>query len=283
MTEVDNTAPSAVYRAKAISKVDVVFAFGDMEQSKTMENYIPTFESRLNAAGNNIDAYVEKVETSTFDMSQMSAQQIMDTWVNYPGSHIDSNYEAGWQVMGDALGATTNVNWTGFWDPQFVDTKDATFEFTARIGDHLDPQGWTFRMTQNGSTYSFYALEINHSYGRVNLARIDSWLPGHYSTHGGPLYHGMINGQDSSYGGGTGQAPTNQGAVGEFLATAKFPSGISNGSGYYKIITAGNNIQVFAGDKTQPIIDYTDNSSRALKMVHLVLIHAHNIHHHLQM
>lgn len=265
ITEVDNTAPSAVYEAKAVANVDVIFAFGDMEQSKTMEDYITTFESRLGASGNNINAYVEKIETSTFDMSQMSAQQIMDTWVNYPGSNISGNYEAGWKVMGDALGATTNVNWTGFWDPQFIDIKDATFEFTARVGNHQDPQGWTFRMNKNGSTYSFYALEINHEYGRVNLARIDSWLPGNYETHGGPLYHGMINGQDGTYSGGTGQAGSNQGAVGEFLATAPFPSGINGGSGYYKIITTGNNIKVFAGNKTEPIIDYTDNSSKALK------------------
>lgn len=68
-TEVDNTAPSATYKANVISKVDVIFAIGKLSQSEQLQNYIPTFTSKLNAAGNNVDAVVEQVETQDIDFS----------------------------------------------------------------------------------------------------------------------------------------------------------------------------------------------------------------------
>ena len=262
-TEVDNLPPSATYEAKPLSKVDVVFAFGEMSQSQTMQDYMDSFESRLSAAGNNIDAWVQKVETSTIDMNNMSADVIMNTWINYPGSRFGSNYQAGWKVIGTALGATTNVNWTGFWNKEYIGATDIKFEFDAIIGNHADPQGWTFRMNENNGVYSFYALELNHLYGRVNLARIDSWKPGSYATHGGPLYHGMINGQDGTYNGGTGQATSYQGATGEILASSK--ASVSYGIVKVKIDVVGTNIKVYIGGSSTPCIDYTDNSSKALK------------------
>ena len=263
-SEIDNTAPSAIYKSKPVSKVDVVFAFGETDKSDAMQKYIPSFESRLQSAGNFIDAHVEKVETSTIDISSMSAQQIMNEWINYPGTKFGGNYQAGWQVIGkNALGATTNVNWTGFWSKEYLNVSDATFYFTANVGGHADPQGWTFRMNESNDVYSFYALEINHNYNRVNLARIDSWKPGSYATHGGPLYHGMINGQDGTYHGGTGQAGSYQGAKGEFLATAKDTRLSSRGGTYdYRIEVIGNRITVFdSWTSKTPLIDYTDTKA----------------------
>lgn len=264
ITEVDNLPPSATYEAKALTKVDVVFAFGEMSQSQQMQDYMSSFEQRLGSAGNNIDAYIQKVETSTLDMNSMSANTIMSTWINYPGAHLGSNYEAGWKVMGTALGATTNVNWTGFWNKEYCDVTDVMFEFDAVIGNHQDPQGWTFRMNESNGVYSFYAVELNHNFNRVNLARIDSWKPGSYATHGGPLYHGMINGQDGTYHGGTGQAGSYQGAVGELL-NSKPSSLVRSGLVHVQIEAKGNNIKVYIGGSTTPLIDYTDNSSKALK------------------
>lgn len=58
-TEVDNTAPSAKYKAMPISKVDVVFALGKLNQSEQLTNYISTFTSKLGSSGNAIDARVE--------------------------------------------------------------------------------------------------------------------------------------------------------------------------------------------------------------------------------
>lgn len=88
-TEVDNTAPSATYEAKALTKVDVVFAFGDMSQAQTMQDNIPNFEAMLNAAGNNIDAYVQKIETVSggFDIDNVDAQTILDTWTKWPANN----------------------------------------------------------------------------------------------------------------------------------------------------------------------------------------------------
>ena len=79
-SEVDNTEPSAIYKSKPVAKVDVVFAVGKFDQQNQMEKYIPTFESRLQSAGNFIDGYVEKVETSTIDIMNQDPSVILKTW-----------------------------------------------------------------------------------------------------------------------------------------------------------------------------------------------------------
>lgn len=257
-TEVDNTAPEARYHAQGITKVDVVFATGELSQSSQMQDYMDTFESNLQSASNFIDAYVEKVETSTIDISSMSAEEILNTWINFPGSQYGSNYQAGWRASNGVLYTTENVNFTGFYSDLYLSTTDGIYEFSMLEVGTGDPQGWTFRLSKTGETYKFYALEVNEMFDRVNLVRIDSWRPGSYATHGGPIYHGMINGQDGTYHGGTGQATSNQGAVGEVLATR----GVSSPLGRYKIENTGNNIKVYKDNVL--LIDYTDTSSRAI-------------------
>lgn len=260
-SEIDNTAPSAIYKSKPVSKVDVVFAFGETDKSDAMQKYIPSFESRLQSAGNFIDAHVEKVETSTIDISSMSPNEIINEWKNYPGTKFGGNYRAGWMASSSGLYTTANVNFTGFYSEQYLKTTDATHSFKMAAIGTGDPQGWVFRISEKKpDVYSFYALEINEAFSRVVLARIDSWVPGNYATHGGPLYHGMINGQDGTYSGGTGQASSYQGAVGEILGTARISSPIAN----FEIENYGNNIKV-SSNVDGLLIDYTDNSNKALK------------------
>lgn len=62
-TEVDNTAPDATYSATEVVKVDVIFALGKLDQTEQLQNYMGSFESRLQSAVNNIDAKVEQVKT----------------------------------------------------------------------------------------------------------------------------------------------------------------------------------------------------------------------------
>ena len=191
---------------------------------------------------------VSTVETVETDLNSMSASDIISTWYNYPGSDIASYYAAGWSAT-SAGGLTTseNVNYTGYlnWTEDAKQTSDATFNFDLSIGDHQDPQGWTFCTTKNDDgTYSFYALEVNHKYGKLNLVCIKSWKPSNgYTTHGGPIYHGAINGQDGLYDGTLKVLSSSyQGATGYTIAQAS----VGNKSNYsIKIIKEGSNIKVY--------------------------------------
>lgn len=247
-TEVDNTEPYAVYESNPIVKVDVVFALGDLSQQQTLQSYIDTFKSKLNSASNNLDTSVESVETSTLDLSKLSAQEILDTWYNYPGSNIAGYYSAGWRVEGNgALSTTENVNWTGFlnWTEEAKKTTDGTYEFTLEFeGGHQDPQGWTFCTTKHDDgSYSFYVLEVNQNYGNLNLACITRWIPSSgYPTHGGPYYHGCISGCDGTYDGSQKQS-NQEGATGYHIGRAH----VGKKSQYnIKIERQGSSIKVYS-------------------------------------
>lgn len=260
-TEVDNTAPDATYKSSTVSKVDVVFALGDTSQSSSLQNYISTFKSTLESAGNNIDAYVEEVKTSTFDLNSLSAQDILDTWYNYPGQNIAPYYSAGWHKDSETGGLTTteNVNWTGFlnWTDEAKKTTDATFEFKLTFqGGHQDPQGWTFNTEKHkDGTYSFYVLEVNKHYGNLNLACITSWTPSDkYPTHGGPYYHGCISGCDDYYD-GTQKTANMEGAYGYHLGQAS----VGSLNEYnIKIVRTGSKIEVYSDGKL--VITASDSS-----------------------
>ena len=86
MSEVDNTAPSALYEAKTVAKVDIVFAFGDYGQLSLMEDTIPSFTASLQEASNHIDAKVTSVETTTggFDINATTPKEIIATWTQHP-------------------------------------------------------------------------------------------------------------------------------------------------------------------------------------------------------
>lgn len=94
-TEVDNTAPSAVYSAKGIVKVDVVVAIGEFSESSAIKDYIPTFSSKLNSAGNAIDAHVQELE-SAFN-SEFALHTTWDT-VSDMDTHIRLYNSRGQQI-----------------------------------------------------------------------------------------------------------------------------------------------------------------------------------------
>lgn len=94
-TEVDNTAPSAVYSAKGIVKVDVVVAIGEFSESSAIKDYIPTFSSKLNSAGNAIDAHVQELE-SAFN-SEFALHTTWDT-VSDMDTHIRLYNSRGEQI-----------------------------------------------------------------------------------------------------------------------------------------------------------------------------------------
>lgn len=94
-TEVDNTPPSAVYSAKGIVKVDVVVAIGEFSESSAIKDYIPTFSSKLNSAGNAIDAHVQELE-SAFN-SEFALHTTWDT-VSDMDTHIRLYNSRGQQI-----------------------------------------------------------------------------------------------------------------------------------------------------------------------------------------
>ncbi|GEM_PF-2095213 len=260
--EVDNMPPTIDFTVTPSNKVDIIFTVGQVDKLKVQEldakinNYVKVFLEANNA--DFIDTKIQSFETSTLDLNSQTPQAILDTWYNYPG--IGGHYAAGWRVSGNGLTTTENVNWTGYlnWTEEAKKTKNGTFEFDLDIGGHSDPQGWTFAHKKNSdNTYSFYALEINHNYGKANLACITNWIPSlSYSTHGGPLYHGAINGQDGSYDGSQKVLPSSyQGATGHNIAQANI--GVKNNY-HVKIVRNGSNIKVYVDNNL--VIDANDNT-----------------------
>lgn len=151
-TEVDNTPPSAVYSAQDIVKVDVVFATGELSQSSAMQDYMDTFESKLTAASNNIDAKVEKVETSTISSEGAGAQIIYDTWQPFQRS-----IKSGFRVSGNILMAPNAESFAGFFDPNGFNTTDIDFTTTFNTRDIGQMTGIIFRLNKRADgKYDYY-------------------------------------------------------------------------------------------------------------------------------
>ena len=110
-SKVDNIPPSAVYDTFNKVKVDVVFAFGETEVRQQIQDYMPSFESLLNASGNStdlIDAKVEMVETVTggFDQADADVNTIYNFWDQYPNPN---NYV----LMGNHI-VNAVFSWNGY-------------------------------------------------------------------------------------------------------------------------------------------------------------------------
>lgn len=150
-TEVDNTAPSAVYSAQGIVKVDVVFATGELSQMDRLEGYTDTFTSILEQAGNNFDVQVTAVETVTsgFDMNEVDASTIFNSWEQYPSPnsfeltpdgkylHNHGNEGSGFDIVLGGVNYTTN-QYHGY-DQAFIDPSSADaqeIELEAWIAPH---------------------------------------------------------------------------------------------------------------------------------------------------
>ena len=151
-TEVDNMAPSATYSAQGIIKVDVVFATGELSQSQAMQDYMDDFEAQLNASVNNIDAYVEKVETSTISSEGAGAQIIYDTWQPFQQS-----IKSGFSVSGNILVAPNAESFAGFFDPNGFNTTDIDFTTTFNTRDIGQMTGIIFRLNKRADgKYDYY-------------------------------------------------------------------------------------------------------------------------------
>lgn len=262
ITEVDNLPPSATYEAKALTKVDVVFAFGEMSQSQQMQDYMDSFEQRLGSAGNNIDAYVEKVETSTIDSNDAGAAEIFNNWTNYP----DSSGNWTFNQSDNSMGSTQNVAWTGFWNEESQDTTDVTIEYKSkeviRVADqapinypsiqcHPDPMGWTFRMTYDNGLYSYYAFMIYAYQGIAILARVENTPNPNDATSG------LVTGWTSTI-------PNSVGITNGHVTQLAYVSVDYNPiiEHSVKIDCKGTNITIVYDGNV--IIDYNDSSQSAL-------------------
>lgn len=261
-SEIDNTVPSAIYKSKPVSKVDVVFAFGETDKSDAMQKYIPSFESRLQSAGNFIDAHVEKVETSTISSNDAGAAEIFNKWTNYP----DSSGQWTFNPSDNSMGSTRNVSWTGFWNSKAQDTTDVVIEYKSKevlrevdkapipypnIRCHPDPMGWTFRMTQKNGLYSYYVFSIYAYQGVAILARINDTPDPNRATNG------VVTGWTSTIPNIVGKK---SGYVTQLAYTNIDYNPIKEHS--VKIECKGTNIKVIYDGKK--LFDYTDASSDAL-------------------
>lgn len=168
-TEVDNTAPEARYHAQGITKVDVVFATGELSQSSQMQDYMDTFESNLQSASNFIDAYVEKVETSTIKVDESAADVIMRTWLanqTPPGSSNWSSDVASqsWRLSGDRLlslhGPRDSSYYYSLIQPDYGQISVPDFEMTFTYG--LNHNASDFGHGESGF---FIAIDPSYSTG----------------------------------------------------------------------------------------------------------------------
>lgn len=153
-TEVDNTAPSAKYKAMPISKVDVVFALGKLNQSEQLIDYMNNFATALGTASNSIDARVEKVETSKVDM-QKAFQ-----WETDVNGSIGS---VGFQNNGSIVnirGNRTNLGKNAIYIERDKQNPNITFSFdyTLEFGDSISAAGVMFNLRRVGNTLESYAI-----------------------------------------------------------------------------------------------------------------------------
>lgn len=162
-TEVDNTAPYAVYSANPITKVDVVFALGELSQSDAFQDYIPHLTSYIESAANNIDAKVEQVETSTIDVTNQDPSIILTTWEawkQYPNDPTTT-----WSYIPEDHSIQDNeyhCHRQGYVDR--INDTEGDFILSADIVGYThsynDFYGLTFRHGTNGSHYAVVYQDV---------------------------------------------------------------------------------------------------------------------------
>lgn len=187
------------------------------------------------------------------DTNSAGASEIFNTWTKYPNlSTVGSaNYNANWALSGDTIRTTADVSWTGYWNKNASDyDQDINISFDSYSGDNTwgDPIGFTFRMTEpSTNVYSFYAVELDHEYKKVTLARITKWDPANQNMglHCGPLY-------DMSLHNCTGSVLS---SVSYNLPTSTWLT--------TKIQIVGNTISVYMG--TTKVIEVTETDANMLK------------------
>lgn len=180
VTEVDNTAPSAKYKSKPVTKVDVVFALGELNQMKQLESYMTNFESKLMTASNSLDAQITSVETVAggFDMADADVETIYNFWDQYPNPNnftlngnklINAVYEWNGYPSSRRPGSTSVFNQV------FIESNswEATdFEIQSLYAWHgcRVPSGYIFRF--NKEENEAYILELGKNVRRGNGATL---------------------------------------------------------------------------------------------------------------
>jgi hypothetical protein len=234
--------------------IDVVLTVGNTSvDPKTFEtDLLKELEER------NIDVSrvnIEAVETQSFSTNDANAEEIFNTWKNYP----DNAGQWAYHPETNSLGSTQNVHWTGFWDDSLEaqSTTDVEIEYDFRekytIGtSHPDPQGFTFRMTQKNGLYSFYAFWYYQYEGRVALFKAEN-LTEQEVRNAVPIAFTSILGNQTSFVNGKVKV----------LATAYWgPSGFNAPNDrqwkHVKISAKGDHIQVYMNGSK--VIDVHDSS-----------------------
>ena len=160
-TEVDNTPPSATYTAKAITKVDVVFAIGSYKQADTFQNYIPTFTANLSSASNGVDANVEQVETEQVDL-QNAFNWTTDVNTSIGSITIQDNGRT-INMVGNPDDPGKNAMWvlqdTG------ISKQTFAFDYTLSYGDSFSAAGVMINVGKVDNTIQGYAITFNHRAG----------------------------------------------------------------------------------------------------------------------
>lgn len=174
-TEVDNTAPDAVYKAQEVVKVDVVFALGKLQQNGALQSYIPTFTNKLQSAVNYIDAHVEQVETKGIDFSDKFEWNFVVNGRRYfasSGTFYGQDYDEG--IDGSISAYGNSLTFRGYGSRPIYDyamfPNDSegklTLEFTIRETNAdwhtLDYSGFNFGCSR-GNPQSGYSMSFTRN------------------------------------------------------------------------------------------------------------------------
>ena len=104
--ELDNQPPLADLTAISKKKVDIVFAVGQTTEENLIglnEKIEANITSFLNANGGDVlDAHINTVETSSMDFNDSGADEIMNSWVNFPDA------SGQWNVTDIVIGGIHN-------------------------------------------------------------------------------------------------------------------------------------------------------------------------------
>lgn len=171
LSEVDNTAPSALYRANTVTKVDVVFAFGKLSQQQQLEQMIGNLERQLNASGNHIDAVVETVETQEMDMQNSFA------WITDVNSSIGSiTFQNGGATVA-MVGNRSRPGKNAMWILQDSENGRQTlsFDYTLSYGDSFSAAGVLCNVTDTGKYIEGYAVVFQNASGTFGNGGAGVW------------------------------------------------------------------------------------------------------------
>lgn len=153
-TEVDNTAPLAEYEVSTVQKVDVVFAFGQLSQSKELEQLIDRLDLKINAAGNKIDGLVQRVETQEMNMQNSFK---WETDVNTSIGNITfADGGATVNMVGNSRRPGKNAMW--ILQDQVSGRQTIEFDYSLSYGDSFSAAGVLCNIGRVGNKIEGYAI-----------------------------------------------------------------------------------------------------------------------------